>query len=254
VRATPTRWPFLDWPHPIPFAHRGGAAEWPENTMVAFSAAVGLGYRYLETDVRTTADGVLVAFHDDDLGRVADQRGPIGKASYDQVRRARVDGAAIPTLEEVLGAWPDVRVYVDAKDDASVAPLVAAVDRTAAHDRVCIGSFLDHRVARMRGLTDGRVCTWAGRKEVARLRLASVGLPAGAFVAGACQVPVRKGPVLVVDRRFLDTARRRGVAVHVWTIDDRPEMERLLDLGVDGIISNRPTLLKQVLTERGLWA
>lgn len=222
--------------------------------MVAFAAAVDLGFRYLETDVRTTADGVLVAFHDDDLSPVTDRKGPISQVTYDQVRRARIGGADIPRLEEVLGAWPDVRVYVDAKDDPSVEKLVAALDRTGAHERVCVGSFLDHRVARLRSLTRGRVCTWMGRREVARLRLASWGLPSRGFAAGSAQVPVRKGRVPVVDPRFVDEARRRAVAVHVWIIDERPEMERLLDMGVDGIISNRPSLLKEVFVERGLWA
>ena len=222
--------------------------------MAAFSAAVSLGYRYLETDVRTTADGVLLAFHDDVLDGATDRCGAIEALPFDEVSRARIDGEPIPRFEEVLGAWPDVRLYIDAKDDASVPRLAAALDRTNANDRVCIGSFHGRRVRRLRALTDGAVCTWMGRADMVRLRVASLGLPTGGFSASCTQVPVRKGPVPLVDRRFLAAAHRRGVAVHVWSVDDRPEMERLLDLGVDGIISNRPSLLKAVFCQRGLWA
>ena len=248
-----SRWAFLDWPGPIPFAHRGGGIERPENTMAAFTAAVELGYRYVETDARTTADGMLVAFHDETLDRVTDREGAVATLPFEEVRRARVDGEPIPLLEDVLGSWPDVRVYVDAKDDQSVLPLVAALARTRAHDRVCVGSFCNRRANRLRRLTDDRVCTWMGWTATARLRLASFGIPTGGFSAACTQAPVCKGPVRVVDRTFIDAARRRGVAVHVWTIDDRQEMERLLDLGVDGILSNRPSLLKEVFCERGLW-
>ncbi|HEV7862081.1 MAG TPA: glycerophosphodiester phosphodiesterase family protein [Acidimicrobiia bacterium] len=250
------RRPFFDWPHPIPFAHRGGAAEWPENTMRAFSSAVGLGYRHLETDVRVTADGVAVAFHDQCLDRVADRSGRLHDLPFHEIRRARVDGEPIPRLEEVLGAWPDVFVYIDAKADAAVVPLLAAIDRTAAHDRVCVGAFSIRRVHHLRRLGGARLGTWMASSEILRLRLTSLRLPLPRFApaVSATQVPVRHGPVRLIDRRFIDEAHRRGIAVHASTIDDRPEIERLLDLGVDGILSNRPTLLRSVFMDRGIWA
>ncbi|MGH8899677.1 MAG: glycerophosphodiester phosphodiesterase [Egibacteraceae bacterium] len=248
------RWPFLDWPYPIPFAHRGGAAEWPENTMLAFSAAVKLGYRYLETDVHATSDGVLLAFHDHDLDRVTDRRGRLSELPFSEVRLARVEGEPIPLLEDLLGVWPDIRVSIDAKHEAAVPPLVAALERTRAHSRVCVGAFSNRRVDHIRRLSGGDVCTWMGSSEILRLRLASLGLPTPAFAASCTQVPVRHGPVPLVDRRFIDEAHRRGVAVHVWTIDDRAEMTRLLNLGVDGILSDRPSVLKDVFVERGIWA
>ena len=246
-------WPFLDWDGPIPVAHRGGAAEQPENTMSAFAASVGLGYRYVETDVHATADGVLLAFHDHTLDRVTDRTGEISALSYAEVRRARVGAEAIPRLEEVLGTWPDLRVHIDAKHLAAAEPLVAAIASTAAHDRVCIGSFSDRTVRALRRLAGGRICTWMGRAEILSLRLASLGVPVPRSVAGCTQVPVRQGRFPVVDRRFVATARRRHVGVHVWTINDRQTMEWLLDLGVDAILSDRPTLLKEVFTEQGLW-
>ena len=248
------RWPFLDHPGPLPFAHRGGASDWPENTMPAFENAVALGYRYLETDVHAIADGVLVAFHDDRLDRVTDRTGFIGALPWSDVRRARVGGEAIPLLEDLLGTWPDVRVNVDPKHDAAVDPLVTVLERTAAHHRVCVAAFSDARLARFRRLTGNRVCTGAGPREIARVRVAAYGVPAGPIAASCAQVPVRHGRVRLVDRRFLAAAHRRGLPVHVWTIDDPAEMERLLDLGVDGIMTDRPAVLKEVLQRRGQWA
>lgn len=222
--------------------------------MAAFAAAVDLGYRYLETDVHVTSDGVLLAFHDHTLDRVTDRRGRIGELPYAYVAQARVQGEPIPLLEDILGTWPEVRVNIDAKHDAAVPALVAAVERTGAQDRVNLGSFSNRRVQRIRRLTEGRVCTWMGSTAVGLLRLHSWGMPAPSFPAACAQVPVRRGRVAILDRRFLDAAHRRGLVVHVWTVNDRTEMERLLDLGVDGIFSDRPTVLKEVFTRRGLWA
>ena len=221
--------------------------------MSAFAAAVGLGYRYVETDVHATADGVLLAFHDHTLDRVTDRTGDIGALTYAEVRQARVGAEAIPRLEEVLATWPDLRVHIDAKHLTAAAPLVAAIDRTSAQDRVCIGSFSDRTVHALRRLAGNRICTWMGRGEILSLRLASLGIPTPRSAAGCTQVPVRQGRLPLVDRRFVATARRRQVGVHVWTINDRETMEWLLDLGVDAILSDRPTLLKEVFTERGLW-
>jgi glycerophosphoryl diester phosphodiesterase len=253
----PTRFRFLDHPGPLPFAHQGGASDFPENTMRAFQHAVDLGYRYIETDVHATRDGVLVAFHDDTLDRVTDRTGIIGDLLWAEVRQARVgpDDDRIPLLEDLLGTWPDVRVNIDPKHDASVTPLVEVLERTTSFDRVCIGAFSDRRLARVRRLTGGRVCTSMGPGEVARLRAASFGAPTGRFAAAcACaQVPTVAARRPLVDRRFVSAAHRRGLQVHVWTINDESEMERLLDLEVDGIMTDSPTVLKQVLSRRGLW-
>jgi len=247
------RWPFLEHPGPLAFAHRGGAREFRENTMAAFEGAVKLGYRYLETDVHATADGVLLAFHDDVLDRVTDRTGVIGALPYAEVRKARVGDQPIPLLEDILTSWPDVRVNIDPKHDRAVGPLAALLARTASVDRVCVGAFSDRRLARLRRIIGGRLCTALGPLGVVRLRAASIGVPTGRFSGACAQVPVRQGRVLVVDRRFVETAHRRGLQVHVWTIDDEDEMARLLDLGVDGIMTDRPSVLKALLERRGQW-
>jgi glycerophosphoryl diester phosphodiesterase len=248
--------PFLDWPGPLAFAHQGAhSPDGPgENTMAAFETAVAQGYRYLETDAHATADGVLVAFHDDALDRLTDRAGDIGALPYAEVKAALVrERNEIPLLEDLLTAWPDVRVNIDPKHDAAVEPLIELVRRTGTVDRVCIGAFSDRRLARVRQALGPRVCTSMGPRQVARLVAASRGLPAGAFSAACVQVPVRRGPVPLVTDRFLAAAHERGIPVHVWTINDPDEMHRLLDMGVDGIMTDRADVLKAVLETRGQW-
>lgn len=250
--------PYLDHPGPIAFAHRGGAPGCPdgllENTMPAFAAAVELGYRYLETDVHATADGVLVAFHDAHLDRLTDGTGPIADLPWRRVRQALVGGREpIVRFDELLATWPHVRINVDAKHDGAVAPLATAVHRAGATDRVGVAAFSDRRLARLRASLGPRACLAAGPRAVAALRATSLVGRAWRGDADCVQVPVRAGRITVVDRRFVVAAHRAGLAVHVWTIDDAQEMRRLLDLGVDGIMTDRPAVLKGVLAERGQW-
>ena len=246
--------PFLDHDGPIAFAHRGGAGDWPENTMPAFAGAVDLGYRYVETDVHLTSDGKVLAFHDDRLDRVTDRTGVIEELTWDEVRQARVDGREpIPLLEELLRTWPDLRINIDPKHDAVVGPLAQELRRLDAVERVCVGSFSDRRIQQLRDLLGPDLCTSLGPKGVAKLRAASFGLgrrhPGGRCV----QVPVTAGGVTLVDRRFIERAHRIGLDVHVWTIDDPQEMHRLLDLGVDGIMTDLPGVLRDVLLARDQW-
>ncbi|MGZ4692680.1 MAG: glycerophosphodiester phosphodiesterase [Acidimicrobiales bacterium] len=245
---------FLDHAGPIAFAHRGGAGDWPENTLPAFAGAVALGYRYVETDVHVTADGVLCAFHDERLDRVTDRTGLIREQTWAEVSQARVDGLEpIPLLEDLLTTWPDLRINIDPKHDSAVDALAATLQRTESVERVCIGAFSDARIARLRELLGPRLCTSFGPKAIARLRAGSFGVPTG-DLGGACvQVPPAHKGVPLVDGRFLRAAHDRMLPVHVWTIDDPTEMHRLLDLGVDGIMTDRPAVLKDVLVSRGLW-
>lgn len=230
--------------------------------MEAFAAAVELGFRYLETDVHLTADGVLVAFHDASLDRVTDRTGRIAEMTWDEVARATVTGGAassgatgsIARMADLLEAFPDARFNIDPKADASVEPLAELITAAGAADRVCVGAFSDRRVARVRALVGDELCTGLGPRAVTRLRLASLGLPVGRPDGDCAQVPPSLRGVPVVDRRLVDTAHRLGLQVHVWTIDDPAEMHRLCDLGVDGIMTDRPAVLRDVLQARGVWA
>ena len=246
--------PFLEHDGVLAFAHRGGAEEHPENTMAAFQHAVDLGFKYLETDAHLTRDGKLVAFHDDELGRVTDRSGRIADLTWDEVRRARVQGEPIPRLEALFETWSDVRINIDPKHDAVVEPLAAFVRDHDLLDRVCLTSFSEAHNRRLRTLLGPRLCTGMGQAAAIRLQVASYGLPAGRFAARCAQVPVQSMGLTVVRPAFIAAAHRRGLQVHVWTIDDPDEMERLLDLGVDGLMTDRPSVLKDVLVKRGQWA
>ena len=214
----------------------GGAHD--ENSLAAFARAVEAGATHLETDVRVTSDGVALAFHDAVLDRVTDARGIVAHRPWSRVQQARIGGAEpIPTLEQVLGEFPDAVVNIDVKSDAGVAPTLEALERTKAHGRVCLAAFSDRRLARMRAaLPDVRSAL--GPAEIARLRFGI----APAYAHRVAQVPRRAGLLTVVDRRFVRAAHARTVDVHVWTVNDPREMRRLLDLGVDGLITDRVDL------------
>lgn len=251
----PPRFDVLDHPGTLAFAHRGGAAEFPENTMPAFEGALGLGYRYLETDVHATSDGVLVAFHDDVLDRVTDRQGAVGELPWSEVRQARIDGHhPIPLLEDLLAAFPEARFNIDPKHDACVPALAEVLRRTGSVGRVCVGAFDDERLRRLRAMVGPDLCTSLGPRATARLLAAGRGLGRPSFAAGCVQVPPAYRGRPLVTERFVRAAHRSGLQVHVWTIDDRAEMERLLDLGVDGIMTDRPSVLRSTLESRGRWA
>jgi glycerophosphoryl diester phosphodiesterase len=247
---TPGTHPFLDWDGPIAFAHRGGASDNPENTMPAFQHAVDLGYTYLETDVHVTGDGVLVAFHDADLSRTCGRPGTIDSLPWREVSTARVEGREpIPLLEDLLGSFPDARVNIDCKANTALPALIATLRRLDCLDRVCVASFNDQRLRRLRQAFGDRLCSSFGPVQMTSLR-SGARVPFGGQIA---QVPVSVGPVKVVTPATVARAHRRGYQVHVWTINDPSEMTRLLDLGVDGIMTDKPQVLKDVLLARDQW-
>jgi glycerophosphoryl diester phosphodiesterase len=251
------RYAYLDAPTPLAMAHRGGAIEHLENTLPAFQACVDMGYRYLETDVRLTADGVLVAFHDPTLERVTDRTGRVEHLRWATIAEARIGGREpILRLEDLLGAWPDIRFNLDIKAAGVLAPLVRLVRRMGVADRICLGSFSDARIAAARRLFGPAVCTSLGPRGVAALRLSSYSPRAAGLVriqAGCAQVPLQLGGRALVDERFVAAAHGRGLQVHVWTVDDPEECIAMLDLGVDGIMTDRPAMLRELLEKRGQW-
>ena len=244
----------------LAFAHRGGAfhpeIEGLENTRAAFAHAVALGYRYLETDVHATRDGVLLAFHDAVLDRVAGRAGRVADLSYDDVRSARIGGREeIPTLASLMETFPQARFNIDIKAQAAVAPLADLIRRTRSHDRVCVGSFSDARMRTFRHQMDRRVATACGLRAVVGSRFAPTrGLARALRGAGdVLQVPHRRGPVRVVTPELVRRAHDAGRPVHVWTIDAADDMHHLLDLGVDGLMTDRTDVLRDVLVARGQW-
>ena len=262
-----TGFAFLDavLDHPdsvIAMAHRGGATHPDlvglENTTEAFRHAVGLGYRYLETDVHASRDGVLFAFHDPVLDRVTDQVGPIAELTAARIATARIRGVhAVPTLAELFEEFPEARFNIDLKAESAVHPLVALLDRFEARDRVCVGSFSPSRMHLFRTLTRGTVATSATPGEVALVKASpsavAVRAALGSHGPVALQVPHRRGRFVLVTPALVRRAHRAGLQVHVWTVDRPEEMHHLLDLGVDGLITDRTDLLRDVLVARGQW-
>lgn len=261
-----TGYPFLDDPGPVlAFAHRGGDAHGEilglENTLTAFRHAVSLGYRYLETDVHTTRDGVLLAFHDSVLERVTDGTGALAALDLDDVRRARVRGReSVPTLAELFEACPEARFNIDLKSDGAVAALAAFLEHQEAHDRVLVASFSHRRLRAFRRRVGSRVATSASPPEIALAVL----LPARAARwalrdVAALQIPTHARLPLLGRRMPLATAglvermHRLGKQVHVWTVDDAAEQVRLLGLGVDGLMTDRTDVLRATLERLGRW-
>lgn len=255
------RYPFLDHPGPLAFAHRGGAAEGRENTHAAFARAVELGYTYLETDAHATADGVLLAFHDHTLDRVTDRRGRIADLPYRLVREARIGGVdEIPLMDDLLGSWPQVRFNIDIKESAAIAPLAEAIRRTNAYDRICLTSFSDERLFRARAVMGEKVCSALGPRGVAALRAAATTSGYGRLLtrlarAGVpcAQVPLGFRGLRITTPPLIRTAHALGMQVHVWTVNDVQAMERLLDLGVDGVMTDNISGLREVLQRRDQW-
>ncbi|TDV43622.1 glycerophosphoryl diester phosphodiesterase [Actinophytocola oryzae] len=228
-----------------------------ENSLSAFRRAVAEGYHYLETDVHATSDGVVVVHHDAVLDRTTDLSGVIAALPWQVVRTAKIGGREpVSRLEDVLEELPDALFNIDVKAEAAIQPLVDVLRRANAFGRVCVASFSEARLARVRRSAGDGLLTSMGTRAIARLWASGrlPGLPWARGLQRIAQVPVRQGGLTVVDRRLVAAARRRGIEVHVWTVDEPGQMQELIDLGVDGLMTDRPGVLREVLRERGLWA
>jgi len=270
LAAPVTGYPYLDAVRRRPgavlaFAHRGGPLhpelEGLENTLAAFRHAAALGYGWLETDVHVTRDGHLLAFHDAELDRLTDGTGEVARMTLAEVRASRVGGREpVPLLADLFDALPGVRFNIDVKAERAVEPLADFVAARAAWERVLVGSFSPRRLRRFRVLTGGRVPTAAHPIEVA----AFLAVPSGRLVrrltrgrVAALQVPRRltRGPLrlAVVTPRLVRRAHAARAHVHVWVVDDPEEARELLALGVDGLMTDRTEVLREVLLEAGAW-
>jgi len=244
--------PYGDEPEILAIAHRGGSALGPENTLEAFERSVALGYRYLETDVRVTADGVCVAFHDRDLTRVTGARRRLDDLTWAEVQQLRVHGVAlIPRVRDLLAAWPQVRWVLDVKQPAALGALTAVVLAAGAENRVCLSGTWDGPMAQARRALGPSARTAIGWASLGRL-LAGGSVPPGG--AEFVHLPLRFGGRRLPTRRLVDHARAQGLRVVVWGVDTASEADRLLDDGVDGVITDHPDMLREVLAARGAWA
>jgi glycerophosphoryl diester phosphodiesterase len=261
-------YPYVDVSHPMVLAHRGDSLHAPENTLPAFHLAAALGVDALETDVHWTKDGVIVVCHDETVDRTSDGQGAIRDRTLAELRKLdfgysfttdggqtypfRGKGIQIPTLHEVLTTFPDLRVNIDIKTEhpESLQSFIHEVFRVGAEHRVLAASFHDGVLRQLRAMNQ-TIATSASTLETAKFcgRLwLHLGAPTN-LPYGALQVPVRSHGLQIVTEGFIKMAHSVGTKVHVWTIDDEFTMKALLELGVDGIVSNDPSLAVKVRNE-----
>ena len=249
------RFPALTSGLPWAIAHRGGAWEAPENSEIAFRHAVDLGFTYIETDIRATSDGVAVVFHDSRLDGATTGTGRVRDLPHTVVAEARIHGRSeIMTLEQMLESFPNVRFNIDVKEPNAIPPFIDVMRRTKAWDRVVVASFGHDRLRRVRRLAGPRLATSLSPREILGLwRNRNKPNSWRSPMAACVQVPVRFGNKTLVEPVFIRAVHTLGLQVHVWTVDHAEEMNQLLDLGVDGIMTDRPTVLRDVLVSRGQW-
>jgi glycerophosphoryl diester phosphodiesterase len=260
------RHPYFDGPYPRAYAHRGwhiDDLDGCENTLAAFHRAVAEGFGYLELDVHASADGVAVVHHDATLDRTTDGHGPISALPAATIAGVRVRGREpVPFLEQVLTELPDTRMTVELKSGAVVEPVLEVLERTGSWHRVCLGSYHDGWLRRAREAAGSRLCTSMAQGAAFGLRTRAWldelpeplrRLPAPPSPGDLAQLPRHIGPLTVVDAALLRAAHSTGREVHVWTVDAASHMTALLDLGADGLISDRPDVLRAVLHARGVW-
>ncbi|TQL48112.1 glycerophosphoryl diester phosphodiesterase [Homoserinimonas aerilata] len=246
---------FLSPAPPRVIAHRGLALEAPENTKLAFLKALSIGVTHLETDVHASADGVAVVSHDPDLVRVAGREVRVDQLTMAELRRIDLgEGQGFSSLAEVLDAFPDARFNIDVKVADAVAPTIEAIREARAVDRVLIASFDNRRRLAVLDALPGAATSASSSgitKALVALRVGSPSLVARALgEVDAVQIPVRYGALPLVTARNVRLLHAAGVEVHVWTINEPAEMGRLLDLGVDGIVTDRADLALDVLRSR----
>lgn len=233
----------------IPFAHRGGSKEFPENSLAAFKAADSLGFRYLETDVHVTKDGHLVAFHDSNLSRACGVEREISTMTRKEISQVRISGSEpIPFLEDLLEELPDSMFNIDAKSDETVLPLIQFLRASSALDRICVGSFSHSRLAIIRKSFGERVCTSASPREVVSWMLGRLS------IGPSCvQIPLKQSFISVATPRRIGRSHGHGIPVHIWTVDEPTMMQDLIDMGVHGIMTDEGHILKEVALRNAVW-
>jgi glycerophosphoryl diester phosphodiesterase len=238
---------FLSPAAPRIFAHRGLALDAPENTLLAFARAVAVGAAYIETDVQATADGVAVVAHDPDLTRLAGRADRIRSLTLAELQRIDLGhGQTFCTLAEALDGFPETRFNIDVKAAAAAEPAGATILKLGASDRVLVSSFDERRRIAALRMLPGVVSSSSARRFVVALLAGKVGLSPAVrrSLRGlvAVQVPERALGMSVVTERMIGRLHAAGVEIHVWTVNDPRRMRELLELGVDGIITDRVDL------------
>ena len=230
-------------------AHRGGADESFENTLESFDYSKNLGCKFIETDVQVSADGIPYIFHDDDLKRVLNISSRFDSLSSQEIDKLKIfDQYRIPKLEEALNEFPDISFQIDFKTDEVVAPALDVIKKTKSFERICVASFNSERLKRVRS-TYPDLCISMGPNEVIKTLISSFGLYNDSIDGDCLQIPIRYYGVRVVTKRFVKYLKSKGLKIMVWTINDVKTFEYLIELKVDGIITDKPKLLFETLSK-----
>ena len=238
--------PYLDVPGVAISAHRGGSIEAPENTIESFEYSIELGSSYIETDVQLSSNGIPYIFHDDDLKRLFGKNIIFNSLHSDEIDELKLfDKYKIPTLESTLQKFPNTLFQIDVKTDEVVLPTMEVIKKTNSTDKVCIASFSSKRLKQVHKLYP-EICLSMGPFEVMKLLLASFGLYRNKVPGNCLQIPIYQYGIKLVTKRFINYIHSIGLKIHVWTINDEDTMQKLIDLGVDGIITDRPKALKDL--------
>lgn len=246
-------------PDPVVLAHRAGAGEYPENSKAAFAAMASGGFSYVETDVHACATGELVLMHDEDLGRTTNGTGLITEKPWSEVAKLKDESGEAPLrLEEALEEFPDLTFNVDVKSAGAVEPMTKLLRRPGMIDRILVASFAEARLKPIRAEVPG-VRTSLGVAGVTRMVLAArlprpswsrAALPGEGRAVACVQVPEVFGALPVVTERFIALAHHLGLAVHVWTVNEARDMARLLNAGIDGLVTDVPELARKLIDAR----
>ena len=224
-------------------AHRGGAEESNENTLESFDYSQSLGCEFIETDVQVSSDGIPYIFHDDDLKRICNISSRFDSLSSNEIDKLKIFGDhKIPSLEETLNLFPETSFQIDFKTDEVANPALEVIKKTNSTNRVCVASFNSDRLERVRD-KNPELCISMGPNEVFKTLLSSFNLYKKNIPGDCLQIPLSYYGIRIVTKRFVDFVKSKGLKIMVWTINDVKTFEYLIDIGVDGIITDKPKLL-----------
>ena len=238
---------YLNYSGVAVLAHRGGSIESFENTIESFYYSQSLGCKFIETDVQVSSDGIPYIFHDETLTRLLNKNTVFSDLHSNEIDNLRIfDSHKIPRLDETLQTFPDMYFQIDVKTDAVAMPALEVIYQCKAEDRVCIASFNSSRLSRVNNKYP-ELCLSMGPNEVGKMLLSSFGLYNKTIIGDCLQVPMYYYGIKVVTKRFVDFVHSKGLKICVWTINDEKTFKKLIDMGVDGIITDKPKLLFEIL-------
>lgn len=236
------------------FVHRGGDEVETENTIEAFKYSSDLGFVFIETDVQATKDGHVVIFHDATLKRMAGVKKSIKELTLKEINEIDLlDGGKIPLLSEALETFPDLRFNIDIKTEDALEETIRIIKKMNFLNKTCLASFSSSRLKRIKHLAGPEACISSGQMDIFKMMCQSVGIGLKATMSQCAQIPLKQWGVPVLTKKFIEIAKKQNKLVHIWTIDDKDQMFELIEFGVDGLMTDKPSVLKEAMVEKGLF-